>query len=108
MIKTMTVSQLKNEMEGENPPTLIDCRELDEWNEGHITGAILISLSRMDQNIQKLEDKKKHPLVLQCRSGKRSLKACQFLENNGFENLTNLEGGILAWIEEGYPVSTPE
>ena len=108
MIKTMTVTQLKQEMEGSTPPVLIDCRELDEWNEGHIEGATFISLSTMDQNISTLEDKKNHPLVLQCRSGKRSLRACQFLANNGFENLYNLEGGILAWAEEGYPVSDPE
>ena len=107
MIKTMTVDQLKNEMEGDNPPILIDCRELNEWNEGHIEGATLMALSTLDQSIETLEDKKNRPLVLQCRSGKRSLRACQFLADNGFEDLTNLEGGILAWIEEGYPVNVP-
>ena len=44
------------------------------------------------------------PLVLQCRSRKRSLRAYQFLSENSFENLYNLEGGILAWIESEYEI----
>ena len=106
MIRSMTVSELKNLMAQENPPTLVDCRELNEWEQGHIPGATLIALSTLKENIGTLEDKKSQTVVLQCRSGKRSLRACQFLSENGFENLYNLEGGILAWMEEGYDIQT--
>ena len=102
MIQSMTVSELKNLMEGENPPLLIDCREQNEWDQGHIPGATLLPLSTLDESAQTLEGKQSQPLVLQCRSGKRSLRACQFLLEKGFENLYNLEGGILAWMESGY------
>ena len=104
MIQSMTVSELKKMMEAESPPTLIDCRELSEWEQGHIPGARLIPLSALNQNIDTLKGEKSHITILQCRSGKRSLRACQFLSENGFENLYNLEGGILAWIEEGYDI----
>ena len=104
MIPSMTVSELKNMMTEENSPTLIDCRELNEWEEGHIPGATLVPLSTLKENLHTLEDKKTQTVVLQCRSGKRSLRACQFLSENGFENLHNLEGGILAWMEAGYDI----
>ena len=104
MIQSMTVSQLKAMMEEETSPLLIDCRERSEWEEGHIPGAVLFPLSTLEQDVQKLEDEKSRPIVLQCRSGKRSLRACQFLSERGFENLHNLEGGILAWMECGYDI----
>ena len=106
MIQSMTVSELKDIMASDTPPTLIDCRESSEWEQGHIPGATLVPLSTLNQNIHALENKKSSPLILQCRSGKRSLRACQFLSDNGFENLYNLEGGILAWMEEGNDIQT--
>ena len=108
MIQSITVSRLKDMMAGENPPLLIDCREQNEWDQGHIPGAKLLPLSTLEEGSKTLEDKKSHSLVLQCRSGKRSLRACQFLSEKGFENLHNLEGGILAWMENGYGVEKPE
>ena len=108
MIQSMTVAELKSMMAGDHPPTLVDCREPGEWEQGHIPGATLIPLSELDQNIHTLEDKKSLPVILQCRSGKRSLKACQFLSKNGFENLYNLEGGILAWMEEGHDIQNSQ
>ena len=108
MIQSMTVSELKTMMEGGEPPVLIDCREQNEWDQGHIPGAVLLPLSTLDRGSRTLEDKKSRTLVLQCRSGKRSMRACQFLKEQGFGNLYNLEGGILAWMENGYVVESQD
>lgn len=42
-------------------------------------------------------------IVVGCRSGKRSMQACIYLKMNGYENVQNLQGGILGWVEGGYP-----
>lgn len=104
MINFMEVNELKELMDKNTELVLVDCREQDEWDAGHIDGAIFIPLSSFaDQYAKHLTDKNKK-IVVQCRSGKRSLNACQFLLQEGFEDLYNLEGGILAWGESGYPI----
>lgn len=46
---------------------------------------------------------KDKPLIIGCRSGKRSMQACMFLKMSGFENVQNLKGGIIGWSESGFP-----
>jgi len=77
---------------------LIDVREPFEYEAASIAGAILIPLANINNDVlPEVGDKK---LVIHCRSGKRSLDACNLLAARD-ENLEvyNLEGGILAWLE---------
>ena len=82
----------------------IDCRELQEWNEGHIEGASLLPLSEFQQKYESVLKEKDAKIVMQCRSGKRSMDACMFLLSKGYSDLNNLEGGILAWTQAGFPI----
>lgn len=102
MIATMNVEQLKEKLDAGEKLTLIDCREQDEWDQGHIPGAKFIPLSKFDEHISQLNPSDQ--IVIQCRSGVRSLKACQILLENDFEHLNNLEGGILDWIDKGFAI----
>ena len=104
-IDSIQPKDLKKKMD-ENPKTiLIDCREQGEWDEKHVEGFTLIPLSCFEQSLKILKDEDKEAEIhIMCRSGKRSLNACLFLEENGFKNLFNCEGGILNWIEEGLEV----
>ncbi len=102
-IKSMEVEELKNLIDKKENIVLIDCREEHEWNDGHIEGAILMPLSRFQEDFKKLENKNAK-IIMQCRSGRRSLDACYFLAENGFTDLTNLDGGILAWADSEYPI----
>ena len=106
MIDIMRVQELKERMDKGDELILVDCRETEEYHQGHIEGARLIPLSNFMEGSQVLSDKQA-TIVLQCRSGGRSLRAAQYLEEEGFEKLYNLEGGILAWQELGLPVATP-
>lgn len=77
---------------------LIDVREPNEYEVAQIGGE-LIPLATVPDNIDKIDKNKK--VVMHCRSGKRSGNAVQFLEQqHGFDNLYNLQGGILAWSDE--------
>lgn len=79
---------------------LIDVRTPEEWNEGIIEGAKLINImdSGFQDQIKKLEKNKNY--YIYCRSGSRSVRACQILESHGFSNTFNLVGGINNWKGE--------
>lgn len=103
MIGSMTVQELKEKLDKKEELILIDCREQGEWDEAHIEQAQFLPLSNFEKELKKLDENTTKTIVCQCRSGKRSLKAATMLQDEGFENLYNLEGGILAWLDEGYP-----
>ena len=77
---------------------IIDCRTESEWDEGRIKNAVLLDLFESQLFMQKIEnfDKSKMYLVY-CRSGSRSVAACQVLESIGIKNVYNLTGGITDW-----------
>ena len=77
---------------------IIDCRTEIEWDEGRIKNAILLYLFESQLFMQKVEgfDKNKIYLVY-CRSGSRSVAACQILESVGIKNVYNLTVGISSW-----------
>ena len=74
---------------------LIDVREQNEYDELHIPGSILLPLSELAERYEELPKDK--ALIMQCRSGGRSGKATEFLLANGYEDVVNMAGGILAW-----------
>lgn len=105
MISEIDVHELKSLLETEKDNMyFIDCREQEEWNEGHIPGATLLPLSDFQNTFESYLKDKNKKVVIQCRSGKRSMNACMFLLSKGFENLVNVEGGILAWNEAGFEI----
>lgn len=97
-MKEITVKELKQMMDNGEDFQLIDVREPNEYEVAEIGGE-LIPLATVPDNVSKFSKDKK--VVVHCRSGKRSANAIQFLEQQyGFDNLYNLEGGILAWSDE--------
>jgi rhodanese-related sulfurtransferase len=104
MINEIEVKDLKLKMDNGEKLLLVDCRENEEWEVSHIIGAKLIPLSELQILFEKELPNKDENIILQCRSGQRSMNAAMFLLSKGYKNLTNLEGGILAWIDAGYSV----
>lgn len=95
-IKEITVAELKSLIDNNQDFQLIDVREQFEYDDVNI-GAELIPLNSILQNQFKiLKDKK---VILHCKSGMRSAKAITLLQENGFENLYNLKGGIDAYLK---------
>ena len=85
---------------------LLDVREADEYAQGHAPGSTLIPLGQLAQRLKELAPFKDKPVVLICRSGRRSQQATQMLEAAGFSAAANIEGGMLAWQQAGLPVLT--
>lgn len=77
---------------------LIDVRDPEEYEEGHIKGSILIPVHVISERIKGIK-KDKH-LVTYCRTGRRSLAAAEMLREMGYTNVGHLFGGYEAWIAE--------
>lgn len=93
-MKEISVQELKDKMDNNVEFQLIDVREPFEYEVSNING-INIPLSGVVIESDKIS--KDIPVVIHCRSGKRSAQAIMLLEQEGFTNLSNLQGGILAW-----------
>lgn len=83
--------------EEKNQFVLIDVRTDEEFQEGHIPGAIHIPVDQLTARLDELNPMKEEKLLFICRSGKRSEKAAQILAEHGFKHLYNLKGGMLQW-----------
>lgn len=83
---------------------LVDVRTEQEYGNGHLKEAILINIQGQDFTTKATQqlDKQK-PVIIYCRSGRRSMQAAQILVNEGFDTVYNMKGGILAWQAEGLP-----
>jgi len=96
-MKEVTVQELKDMLDRNDEFQLIDVREPFEYEVSNLKG-VNIPLSGIVIEADKIDRDK--PVIIQCRSGKRSAQAVMLLEQQGFDNLANLKGGILAWKEE--------
>ena len=85
---------------------LIDTREPFEYEESHIEGGELIPPGVIGDRIEAAVPDKDQRIILQCRSGARSLAAAEILAGMGYTNLANMEGGILEWEAQGLPVES--
>lgn len=83
---------------------LVDVREPNEWDAGHIPGAVLVPLSTFDPRA--IPDPQGRRIVLSCRSGKRSLTAAHIANESGVHVDAHYAGGFLDWVNHGAPVET--
>jgi len=95
------VVELKEKMDRGDNFVLIDVREPHEYKICNLPGAKLIPLGEFPQHVNEFD--KNADIVIHCRSGMRSAKACAILRQNGFEHVRNVTGGILAWSDKVDP-----
>jgi len=103
-IPRMSAHELKQKMDAREPFELIDVRETYEYEIARIDGARLIPLGEIAERADEL--RRDRPIVVHCHSGRRSAEAVRLLQQRGFGNIYNLEGGIDAWsdqIDPGVP-----
>ncbi|WP_421773221.1 rhodanese-like domain-containing protein [Gracilimonas sp.] len=98
-MKEVTVQELKEKRESNENFFLLDVREDVEYLVSNLDGEH-IPLGQLENRVKEIEDKKNEEVIVMCRSGGRSSKAVSYLENNGFENVANLKGGMKAWASE--------
>jgi rhodanese-related sulfurtransferase len=84
---------------------LVDVRYPNEWEAGHIDGAVHIPGDYIFDRVGELDPNR--PVVTVCRSGSRSAEAAEDLASEGFD-VQNLDGGMDAWVAEGLPICTDD
>lgn len=94
----VTVSTLAQQLHLGDKPFLLDVREPEEHAMGHIEGAVLIPLGELQDHLSEIPKDK--TVVVYCRSGNRSSRAIHYLMGQGYTNLINLSGGMLAWSKQ--------
>lgn len=83
---------------------LLDVREPHEFDEAHAPGSVLIPLGQLQERIAEIGDFKRNPVVVICRSGRRSMQAADILGKLGFTSLYNVQGGMIAWEQAALPI----
>jgi len=97
-IPAISAEELKRKLDAHEAFELIDVREPFEYEIERIDGAKLIPLAEIGERTEELQHEQ--PIVVHCHSGKRSAQAVRLLQQRGFSNVYNLEGGIDAWSDQ--------
>jgi molybdopterin/thiamine biosynthesis adenylyltransferase/rhodanese-related sulfurtransferase len=85
----------------------LDVRERDEWDEGHIPGALFAPRNNLESRVEGLVPDKERTVVVYCGSGARSAFAARALDELGYTDVRNLGGGFTEWKRSGFPVQLP-
>jgi molybdopterin/thiamine biosynthesis adenylyltransferase/rhodanese-related sulfurtransferase len=96
------------ELLGEGEAAAVDVRERDEWEEGHIPGAVHIPRGSLEGRIENAVPDRSQPIVVYCAGGSRSAFAARTLEELGYENVASLAGGFTDWKRNGFPFELPQ
>jgi len=83
---------------------VLDVREANELSQGNIVNAKHIAFSSLTDKLDNLASDKDKPILVFCKMGTKSSKACQLLLKNSYTNVFGLKGGITAWINEQLPI----
>jgi rhodanese-related sulfurtransferase len=102
----VSVAELKRRLDEQKDLMLLDVRTAANFvgEQGHIPGAHNIPLEELPPRIAELGDDPSRSIVLICRTDRRSVKAAAFLGRRGFDDVHVVQGGMTAWLDNGWPV----
>jgi sulfur-carrier protein adenylyltransferase/sulfurtransferase len=107
-VREVDVHELKSVIDrADGTPVVIDVRERDEWEQGHVPGAKFIPRGFLEMRVEEQVPQKDQPIYLYCAGGVRSVFAAQALEQLGYENVVSVSGGFGSWKDAGYPFDIP-
>lgn len=92
---------LKQKLNNNENFILMDVREPEEFEICHIDGAILVPLSEINDHLEDFDYTRHY--VVYCKKGDRSLEAINLMSQVGFNNLYNLDGGVIEWAKDIEP-----
>lgn len=100
-VMEITPLEVADWLRRDDPPFLLDVREANEWDIGHLPGALRISVNELAERLNELDSAVE--MVVYCRSGVRSGRAVDLLRQSGFRKVRNMTGGILRWSDDVDP-----
>ena len=106
LINEIEVAELAKLKEAGDSVRVIDIRQPAELNSGIIPGAEALPMHTIPLRMNELNREEK--LIMVCRSGARSAQACMFLQQQGYDKVYNLRGGMMAWAGSGLEIGLPQ
>jgi rhodanese-related sulfurtransferase len=103
-LRETNTETVKKRMDAGEKFLLVDVREDNEWNSGHIVNAIHIGRGILERDIENAVPDKSSEIILYCGGGFRSALAADNLQKMGYTNVISMDGGWREWNEHGYPV----
>ncbi len=103
-VRQNDVQAVKAMLDAERRFYLVDVREDNEWNAGHVPRAIHLSKGIVERDIETAIPDLDAEIVLYCGGGYRSALAADHLQQMGYTNVWSMDGGIRGWREAGYPM----
>lgn len=101
-VKETDVSHVKSRLDNNDKFVLIDVREDNEWDKGHIPTAIHLSRGIIERDIVKVIPNKSSEIILYCGGGFRSVLSAYNLQKMGYANVISMDGGISGWTSSGH------
>lgn len=102
----LTIPELKNKLDAGEDVLVLDVRTPEDYTgeQGHIAGSMLLPLDELEQRIHELDGYLEKPVVVICRTDRKSAKAAQILARNGFADVHVAKMGMTDWNQNAYPV----
>ena len=88
-------------------PAVVDVRDQNEWDEGHLPGAVHVPRGSLESRIENAVPDRSQPVLVYCSQGNRSAFAARALDELGYENVLSLAGGFTDWKRNGFPFEQP-
>src|SRR6185436_6303842 len=107
-IKEVSVQEVQDKLNPDNGFTLLDVREGDEWEQGHLDQAIFLPRGFLEVKADKMLPDKRQPIVVYCAGGTRSAFAAKTLQDLGYNDVYSIRGGVTEWKNNGLPFVRPE
>ena len=102
---TCETEDLRSRLEGDAPPFVIDVRMEELYAGKHVTGAHNIPVEELADREKELPEDRDHPIVTVCTRGNLSLQGLLVLQSLGYRNVRSMNGGTVAWAEQGLPTN---
>ncbi|MBI3992519.1 MAG: rhodanese-like domain-containing protein [Candidatus Lambdaproteobacteria bacterium] len=105
-VKHISVSEARQRLAADKSVALVDVRTPGEFTAGHIPGARLVELARLEALAPAALPDKDQPLLVYCQAGPRAKIAADSLARMGYRDVSLIDGSYIAWTRAGYAVST--
>jgi molybdopterin/thiamine biosynthesis adenylyltransferase/rhodanese-related sulfurtransferase len=106
-IDEVSTLEARDEIATADAPLLLDVRELDEWQEGHLPGALHVPRGNLESRVEALVPDKHRDIVVYCAAGSRSAFAAKTLSELGYTSVRSLAGGFTDWKRNGFDYEVP-
>jgi len=104
-VKETTVADVKRRMDSDEKFLLVDVREDNEWEKGHVPGAVHMGRGVIERDIETQVPETSTKMILYCGGGFRSALVADNLQKMGYKNVESMDGGWKGWVAAGLPTN---